>query len=355
MTQLLYVFLLLIVFFSSYQAQKTRKKTYLYLTILIFTFIAGFRGMDCGVDTSSYYDDILRGFPYPWHFKEEGFRLVANFFVDTFNNPQLMFIFCAFATNLLICLRLWDYREDADFSFLILLYILMFFSNSMNIMRQYVAVALIFYGTRFLKNKKWFFIPFLALAFFFHRSSLLSIWYLGIVLWSGFSKTQKKLFLIPIVAIIVLSFAYVAAYLATDIQAYRSQEVDNVNITYFYLLFITIFTITVYRSKFAVKINSQSRIGRKNIDSTYFIDRNLIIYTLVGLGFSALSMFFAFVGRTGLYYSIYSVVFWGIACKKFKCAQINKVLILVYAFYVFSLVFFRNSCGLFPYEIFFYK
>ena len=65
-------------------------------------------------------------------------------------------------------------------------------------------------------------------------------------------------------------------------------------------------------------------------------------------------MFFEFVGRTGLYYSIFDVVFWGIACKNLKNARLNRVLILIYAIYIFMVVIVRNDIMLFPYEVFFY-
>lgn len=349
MTQLLFIFLILLSLLLGYLADKTQKTIYLYSLIALITFVAGFRGQSCGVDTQSYYDSISRGFPFSWMFREEGFRLVANFFMEVYNNPQLTFIFCAFVTNMFILLRLWDFRKEANFSFMNLLYLFIFYSNTMNIMRQFVAVALIFYGTRFLKKRKLLFIPFLIVAFYFHRSSLLSVGYFIISLWNNFSKKQKQLFIAPLLLLIVLVTGYVSAYLASDIESYYSQIVNNNNITYFYLLSITIIVLICEKTKLGIKITNNEI---KRFDKNYKIDNSIIIYILIGLAFSSLSMYFAFVGRTALYYSVYNIVFWGIASRKFKNAQFNKILIFIYAIYLFGLVIFRNDALIFPYEVY---
>lgn len=350
-TSIMYILVLSVAVWLGYMVDRTNKKMYVGAVITVLTFVAGFRGVNCGVDTPSYYDNIVQGFPYPWMFREFGFRTVANFFTNECGNPQLVFIFCAFVTNFLILLRIYDFCKDAKFGFMTLLYILLYYSNSMNIMRQYVAVALVFYGSRFLKKNIVLFILFMILAVTFHRSSLLAIGYLGIVLWNGFSKSQKVVFSIPMLFISIVIVGYVRTYLANDINSYASQLTSNVNITYFYLLIITLLVLTLRKLNVGIKLTSYiCPLERANNK----IDIDIVLYVLIGLAFSALSMFFEFVGRTGLYYSIYEVVFWGIACKKFQNAKFNKLLIMVYAIYVFTISIVRNDIGLFPYMIFFY-
>lgn len=351
MSQLLYIFLMMIVLLLSYLARRTEKNFFLYILILLLAFVAGFRGQFSGIDTPSYYENISKGFPYSWMFREEGFRLIANYFMDTFGNPQLMFLFCAVLTNLLIVLRIWDYRKEARFDFMILLYITLFFPSSLNIMRQFVAIALVFYGTRFLKGNKLLFIPFLVASFYFHRSSLLAIGYIIISMWSGFSKKQKQIFAAPMVFIIVASVMYVSTYLVSDVESYSSQRASNINITFFYLLFITLFSFVMYISNKKIKFSTSS--VRRTVDN-YKIDNTITIYTLLGLAFSSLSLFFSFVGRTGIYYSIFYIIYWGIASSRFKNSGLNRVLILIYAFYLFGLVVFRNDAAIFPYIIYFY-
>lgn len=351
MTQMLYMMILAVALWLGWIAEKKNKKVYLYVVIVILTIVAGFRGENCGVDTPAYYENIIRAFPYPWKFREEGFRLIANLVMDKFGNPQIVFVLCAFVTNALILMRLWDFKDEASFGFMNLLYILLYYSNSMNIMRQYMAVALVFYGTRYLKKKKVFFMLFIIMSLSIHRASLLAIGYLGIALWRGFTKRQKMIFGMPMFLIFGTSLVYLKEYWKSDISAYLEQVVGNVNITYFYLFFCTLIVWLIYKLNVGVKMRPYlSPIKESNVK----IDSSVVLYVLIGLAFNALSMFFAFVGRTGLYYAIYDIVFWGIACKEFKNARLNKVLIMIYAVYVFALVIIRNDIELFPYEFFLY-
>ncbi len=315
---------------------------------------AGFRGPKVGIDTSNYYFNIQNFFPYSWQFREFGFRLFSNTVMYMTKNPQMVFVLCAFITNTLIVLRLWDFKNVSDFSFMVLLYELLYFSNSMNIMRQYVAAALIFYSTRFLKkNKAFIFIFFLAVAFSFHRSSLLGVGYLAIALWLSFSKNQRKLLFLPMFAALIVCVLYVNSYFSSDFESYSAQAVSNINIPYFYRVFALLISLLLEYKKCGVKLGSF--FSPVHNSKAYFIDKDVTLYYLIGISFSALSMFFAFVGRTGLYYMLYEVVYWGIASKQSKNKRLNILLILIFAFYEFIQVFTRNSVGIFPYYIFLYK
>ena len=353
MTELLYLLILILAWLLAYYIEKRNSKIYIFLLVTLLTVASGFRGITCGVDTPAYFEHIDRGFPYPWQFREEGFRFVANILMNTFNNPQLMFIFCAFITNLLICFRLWDFKDDADYGFMILIYLLLFYSNSMNIMRQYVAVAMIFYASRFLRTHKILFIVFLIIAFYFHRSSLLSVGYLVITEWMTLTKRQRLYFMFPFLVLTGVSSVVVLSYLGSDIRDYSEQIVQNINITFLYLCAITLFVVFCEKNNVALKLNN-SKLSMEQITHKITIDNTIILYTLIGLILNSLSMFWYYVGRVGLYYSIYYVIFWGIAGSRLKNKNVYKVLFLVYAFYVFSLIIIKNDILLFPYSLYIY-
>ena len=143
----------------------------------------------------------------------------------------------------------------------------------MNIMRQYVAVAIIFYGTRYLNRNKLLFIPFVIAAFFIHRSSLLALGYFVISLWAGFSKKQRQLFFLPLILVMVGAVSYVASYLASDITSYRSRTVQNINITYFYILIVFVFTIFLQKKNLYIKVTSYNKM--RHYDG-YAIDKDIV-------------------------------------------------------------------------------
>ncbi|MFQ7469741.1 EpsG family protein [Amedibacillus dolichus] len=349
MSELFYIVAMLIALAMAYLANRTKKKSYLWLLIILLTILSGFRARTVGVDTLSYYSDIECGFPYDWRFEEEGFRFIANIIMDYTHNPQWLFVFCAFITNSFILVRLWDFKNEARFDFMVFLYLCIFYGNTMNIMRQAMAVALVFYGTRYLKENKYHkFLLFLLIAFTFHRTALLSIAYILINLWFSMSKNQKKIFAIPFICVIIGSVLYVARYLVNDIDAYSSQTISNINVVFFYRLFVTIATILFNKLNIKVIISQNHR----TMSNKYTFDKSLVTYVLIGLSFEALSMFFSFVGRTGLYYLMFEPVFWGTAIKQTKNRKIYGVLIAIFAIYMFYLLVFTNSANLFPYSIY---
>ena len=303
--------------------------------------------MSVGVDTPQYYYHIQNHFPEYWIFKEEGFRLLSNIVVEYTHKPQIVFIICALISNMLIILRLWDFKDYSDYSFVILLYLLIYYSNSMNIMRQYVAVALIFFGTRYISKKKYLiFLVFLVIAFFFHRSSFLAIFYLLYDIWKNLSFKKKIVLSAPMIVIMFLGINYINVFFSKDIDSYSSQSVDNINLTYLYRVSIFIFA-NILESTYKTKNDTDKNVYlyKERMFSS------ISLYCFIGFIFSALSMFFAFAGRTGLYFIIFEFVFWGFLIKNSKYRIIYAVLILIYSFYEFSLVFFRNSEGLFPYYL----
>lgn len=349
---ILYLFFIILAFLISCIAKKTEKKLFLWIIIGVLTIAAGFRGNDVGIDTPNYYSDIVNRFPYHWQFREEGFRFISNLILSMTKNPQIVFILCAFVTNTLILLRLWDFRNNADFSLEVLLYLLVYYSNTLNIMRQYVAVSIIFYASRYLFKKKYvLFLLSLILASFFHRSALLGIIMFMIAVWKSLNKKRKKILLFPFVGFATITTIYVYTYLKVDISSYSLHTISNINLPFFYHILLYLFAWFVYKKNVYLKVTNKNDIVTpyKSI-----LDIRILIFTLIGIGFESLSMFFAFVGRTGLYFILYEIVFWAFLCKNSKNKIVFTILIMIYAFYSFIQVFTRNSCGIIPYYLFLY-
>lgn len=347
----IFFFLIIIGLTISYFANKTQNKFYVWLLVLLLSVFSGFRGETVGVDTPLYYLHISSGFPHPWQFREEGFRFISNIIMDLSNNPQNVFIFCAFVTNLLIIFRMWDFRKKANFTMMCFVYLLIFYPNTMNIMRQMVSVAIVFYGTRFLEKKHYLiFLCFIYAAFLFHRSSILSVGFLFLTIWNKLSKKQKVFLIIPFVFVFIVMLMYLRNSLSSDISSYSTQIVSNINLTYFYRLFIAVFAIICNWFNCRILISENIRPKKNN----YLFDKNNMIFYLVGILFSGLSMFFSFVGRSGLYYLIFETVFWGVSIKQSKNGFLFFWLISIYAVYVFFQMIITNSLGLFPFYMYLY-
>lgn len=106
--------------------------------------------------------------------KEPGFTLLNYFIAQITDNSQVLIFLCAFITNLSFVLFL--YRYSNDFTFSLFLYITggTYFS-SLNVIRQYLAIAIILFGFKYLLTQDLKrFTPFVLIAFLFHKSAVIA-------------------------------------------------------------------------------------------------------------------------------------------------------------------------------------
>ena len=143
MDRIFFVMAIIVAVFFANIADRRKKKIYIYFSILIFSLVAGLRGISVGIDTEAYYYAFINDFPYSWQFEEIGFRYMSNMLINIFKNPLYLMIIYALITNSLIINRLWDFREKFNFPFMIFLYGFIFFIETLNIMRQFLAISVI--------------------------------------------------------------------------------------------------------------------------------------------------------------------------------------------------------------------
>lgn len=53
---------------------------------------------------------------------------------------------------------------------------------------------------------------------------------------------------------VIGSVVYINTYLAKDVSSYSAQVVTNINVTYFYLLIITLLVLITYKLRIGIKI-----------------------------------------------------------------------------------------------------
>lgn len=177
--------------------------------ILILAVLAGLRDASIGTDVNVYgrvfYQQAVSSSSFMSYFSshvdsllsEPGFHLLTYFLSRIFNDYHwglfvyqlipLIFIYlgmkkCGILFNTPIWLGM-------------LLYDFMLYNNSLNIMRQCIAVGFVFYGSTFIFEKKYkIFLLFIALAVIFHTSGIVGIAILPMymVLQQGKHISQKK-------------------------------------------------------------------------------------------------------------------------------------------------------------------
>ncbi len=166
----LLLFLTLVFFFSL----KKRKPIFLYITSLLILFgIAWLRDASVGTDTQTYllqfenlelYDTTryFTGIQRGWYY----FNLL---FSSYFNYD--VFLFACYSI-IIGGIGYWIYKESDNYIMSLFFFVLfMFYFGSFNIMRQYIAISIVFMALLHFKNIK-IYVSLVLLASLFHFSAL---------------------------------------------------------------------------------------------------------------------------------------------------------------------------------------
>lgn len=143
--------------------------------IIILSFFIGLRnnpGID--LDFQSYKLIVLQGCS---HYYYEHIELLPRLFIDITNYFDLpyfgWFIMMAFSLSLPFFI-LFKQKNVHKLSIVFLGFIFLYFSFSMNVVRQGVAMMYFLCAVTFLHdNKRKYFILFLIIAYYFHKSAIL--------------------------------------------------------------------------------------------------------------------------------------------------------------------------------------
>lgn len=348
MTELLFCILCIIALFVLSKAEGYDNKFLLLVGIGILSLTSGLRASDVGVDTFDYYNSIVTNFAWhPWQFNEEGFRVIVRCIMALFHDPIFVFLIIATVTNGLIICRLWDFRREASFSFMAFFYIAVFYIGTMNTMRQYLAVAIVFFATRFLERGKYLpFIVALLTSVSIHTTALMGLAYLFIYIWAS-AKGRKRVYIALISSLLlpVMGLA-IAFYESGHIENYFSNVIENINITFIYR--ISIYIIACFLMWATARRDAAVGIGNGKA--------RLEIPTIscfLGLAASSAGMFFAHLERLGYYFTMFEAVFWGKASRHKGWSWLFRLMPATYALYSFGYELVFNGSGIFPFHFFF--
>jgi hypothetical protein len=147
---------------------------------------------------------------------EFGFNLVNKGLKTLGFNYHAMFFLYSLVTIVLVCKGIEQYTSHAKIAFLLYILIPGLYLNSFSIVRQSVAIAILFYGYRFLHNKKIGRYIIVALtATSFHYSSLFSIPFFLLSLWA--KNIKKWMYFVILIVGILLSRVNIIAIIFTSL------------------------------------------------------------------------------------------------------------------------------------------
>lgn len=220
------------------------------------------------------------------------------------NNSLFLFAISSFLTILFFHLGVVRYRLKHP-ALVYLLFLLIIFPLTLNVVRQGIAISICFYALAFIiegKPKKYFF--WIIMASLFHTTSLflLPIYFLRKII-----KNQKKnlylLFFLKMAAVsigVYLLLPYMFELLATipsfeKYEKYQTLVAEGNNYT-LYLQFIVLLIIIAL---------SRWTILKDNVMNIYFY---FLFFAILELVFTTLGFSSAFIKRIALYFSFFSLI-----------------------------------------------
>ena len=342
---------------------KSNKNKNIYLILVFFQlfFVSAFRSPEIGVDTSMYYS-FFSGLNYLseyhiWNiYFEKGyilFNIIVNF-IFNFNQSIIMI------TSLIILILITLFIKNNSRNLWLSVYFfitLMFFYNSINILRQFIAMAIVINSIYFVRKQKL--VPFLlliGLAYSFHTSALIFIivyffarmkFTLKKVLYSIFFAIGSFFVLFPIIQWVMLKLPRYSGYT----KFFQSYELGNIINTLIYASILILSLIVNYYKK-PILNNIGTNLDYKRSNENIF---TFIILTATILSFLSIRM--SILGRIVDYFSLFSIVFIPnvISCIKDKYLRLIVtffIMCLTFAYNIFIFIYRPEWFGVTPYKFF---
>lgn len=347
---LFYILSLFICIFFAYYADKYNSKLMRNLLICFLVFITGFRGYEVGIDTNNYvemWDSMIIGAPV---YCEVGFQWLILFLQHFSLNPTILFVTCSIITFGLLVIRLWDFRKIASFTVMVAVLYMLVALPSMNVMRQFCAVSIVFFSTRYLFQRHYlkFFLGIL-IASFLHLSALLGILFVGFELleWKRFSILKKTIF-----SILILVGLFISGLAYEFVNSEYGHYFDSENVQPG-LLTIALFVFIIFA--FAVSNLNGKKVGNElsEVKISHFLILVSFISYVAAVLLQSLGYYFKYMDRIGILFSIWGIVFWGILFKLTKRISLTAfffVAMLVLVGWPFITILIGNTLQVLPYS-----
>lgn len=312
------------------------------------------RDASVGLDTANYLR--LFGVIYSGQFHlayglEESFKYIVYGILQIVPSEQFLLAFFAFITNWCIITRFWELRKISSFTCMVLCYYMAFYFMTYNTLRQFVAVGIVFYCTRYLTQKKVFrFILGVLLAMLFHTSAVIGFGLLAMncIRWKEFPKHQKVLYifavlLTPVIAVVAMQvFSRYAKY-------FSNPTLDIGFMILLKLIFLAATLIFVYGIHRGYSYFRNGHLLTR--EDHYEMVLSCMCY-VTALLLAVLGYLFEYVERISLFYYLFEGVYFGMLLKGKNPA--NRLIFGYFMAFVIGYGFLysmtNNSQGTMPYS-----
>ena len=325
-SSLFYLLLASISLILAIVAEKTKKKYWVAILVLVWSFVAGFRAYSVGRDTQNYITLFHQISNHTATNIEVGFEWFSRLILSiTRSESATLFVYALIIYGCII-FRFWDLRQYSSFPCAVIIFFSIYYFETLNILRQYVAMALIFYATRYIAERKYVrFSIFVLLAVSFHTSAILGFGYLAIELffWKTLNKKQKWfLTLVSVLGFALLPVVFSATEKYSQYFRWTTIDVGLRVFALFAIWFVSLFFFKTKKSKDLV-YHSQSKA---------YLIRTTQWYYLIGCLLGLIGYFYELMGRISVYYALFFSVYLGIIAKEKRQGVFKTILLCMILF-----------------------
>lgn len=355
MTLLYYSFCALSVLLA-WVAEKRNNRILFVISMLLIAVLAGARARTVGIDTDGYYTyidwaerDILKNV-------EPGFIFLSKHLLRLFGEIEWVIFFYSSLTVLFIFLRFWTLREKASYAIMVFFYLAFYLQLSLNVMRQFFAISIVFLATYLLEKRKYFwYLPFVALAVLFHYTALFGVVIFIIYYWNGTKQGLKKLFLVlAIIATVPIAYYYLGSLIDFYSGYFDEAEVDIGLMIFAKLAILALFIIfnRLYIFK-GIDTDADLTTGEDSDEvSTTVKDttaKTVVYLYIIGLVLTFLGYIFRYMERVGFVFMIFEPVAIAYMCKR-QYKGFFALATIALATFVIITAYTSNGNGVFPYN-----
>ena len=178
----------------AYLAQRTKSRRNFYLlsvvSIALPVLLAGFRHYGVGIDTMNYYVkdlywagalkadslwECLKGC-FTKGYGDPLFALLMGIVAQTTGSFTAFLVVAQAVIIIGVYIGVYRHRKYINPAFVLSIFYLFFFNSSLNVMRQYMAMAVLFAFLADIPQKKWWrYLVGLCIAFMLHSTAIIGI------------------------------------------------------------------------------------------------------------------------------------------------------------------------------------
>ncbi len=324
---------------------------YVVFAVTVLASLAGLRETTVGTDTTYYYhmfENMALG--YTDYFKTEPiYYLLAKICIVLFGTPQAVLFVTAALTNGLIVYRLWELRDQYSFSWTFCLYIALVYPQCFNVMRQWLALAIVFFALFYLLNGRMLrFVFFALVATLVHNSAIISFLYIPFLFLYRVRSMRcnyavSLCFFGASILVVVLGFDALT-------QRYRYFFTDRIQVAFSFLFLLKMLIFVFY--ELIARHEPRCRLlGRNGCGNDSRHERKIELAYGLGIAISSIGMVFDQLGRIAIYFTVLELLFSArIVVNNYYSLYFRLLYILIGAYnFVFGISF-QGLYGIAPYS-----